>query len=79
MIDEPSMGLAPIRISKVMAAINELRGRHAMTILMTEQNLPQAAKVADWGYIMVHGKIVFEGDAKQVNDNELVKKYYLVG
>jgi len=79
LIDEPSLGLAPIIISRVMAAIKELRDKHGLTILMTEQNLPQAAKIADWGYIMVHGKIVFEGNAQQIHDNELVRKYYLVG
>ena len=79
LIDEPSVGLAPIIITRVMAAIKELRDKHGLTILMTEQNLPQAAKIADQGYIMVHGKVVFGGNSQQIHDNELVRKYYLVG
>ncbi|MDA4128896.1 MAG: ABC transporter ATP-binding protein [Thaumarchaeota archaeon] len=79
LIDEPSLGLAPIVITKLMSTIKELRDKYGLTILMTEQNLPQAAKIADWGYIMVHGKIVFAGDAQQIHDNELVRRYYLVG
>jgi len=79
LIDEPSIGLAPILIGKVMAAVKELRDKFGLTVLMTEQNLPQAAKIADWGYLMVHGKIVLEGDSREIQDNELVRKYYLVG
>jgi len=79
LIDEPSVGLAPIIISRVMAAIKELRDKHGLTIMMTEQNLPQAAKIADWGYVMVHGRVVFGGNSQQIHDNELVRKYYLVG
>ncbi len=46
-------------------------------MLMAEQNLPQPLKIADLGYLMAHGKIVFEGNAAQLYDNELVRKYQL--
>lgn len=79
LIDEPSLGLAPILVSRVMSKIKELKEHYGLTIFMAEQNLYQATKIADRGYIMVHGKIEFEGDTKQLREHELVKKYYLGG
>ncbi len=78
LVDEPSVGLAPILVSRVIAKIKELKERHHLTVLMAEQNFNQATKIADRGYIIVHGKIEFEGHStQQLRDNELVKKYYL--
>ena len=77
LIDEPSLGLAPIVISKVMSTIKKLGNEHGLTIFMAEQNFLQAARIADRGYIMVHGKLVFEGDASQICSHELVKQYYI--
>ena len=78
LVDEPSVGLAPILVSRVIAKIKELKERHHLTVLMAEQNFNQATKIADRGYIIVHGKIEFEGGSTQeLRENELVKKYYL--
>jgi branched-chain amino acid transport system ATP-binding protein len=78
LIDEPSVGLAPILVSRVIAKIKELKDRHHLTVLMAEQNFNQATKIADRGYIIVHGKIEFEGrSTHELRENELVKKYYL--
>ena len=77
-VDEPSVGLAPILVSRVIGTIKELKERRQLTVLMAEQNFNQATKIADRGYIIVHGKIEFEGrSTAELRENELVKKYYL--
>ena len=78
LVDEPSVGLAPILVSRVIGKIRELKERRQLTVLMAEQNFNQATKIADRGYIIVHGKIEFEGrNTRELRENELVKKYYL--
>ena len=78
LVDEPSVGLAPILVNRVIGKIKELKERHHLTVLMAEQNFNQATKIADRGYIIVHGKIEFEGHSTQeLREHELVKKYYL--
>jgi branched-chain amino acid transport system ATP-binding protein len=78
LVDEPSVGLAPILVSRVISKIKELKERYQLTVLMAEQNFNQATKIADRGYIIVHGKIEFEGrDTRELRENELVKQYYL--
>ncbi len=78
LVDEPSVGLAPILVSRMIAKIKELQDRYQLTVLMAEQNFNQAVKIADRGYIIVHGEIVFEGaTAQDLRENELVKRYYL--
>ena len=78
LVDEPSVGLAPILVSRVIGKIRELKEQRQLTVLMAEQNFNQATKIADRGYIIVHGKIEFEGrSAQELRENELVKKYYL--
>ena len=78
LVDEPSVGLAPILVSRVIAKIRELKESHHLTVLMAEQNFNQATKIADRGYIIVHGQIEFEGrSTRELAEHELVKKYYL--
>ena len=78
LVDEPSVGLAPILVTRVIAKIRELKDRYQLTVLMAEQNFNQATKIADRGYIIVHGRIEFEGrSTAELRENELVKKYYL--
>jgi len=78
LVDEPSVGLAPILVSRVIAKIKELKEQYQLTVLMAEQNFNQATKIADRGYIIVHGKIEFEGrSTTELRENELVKQYYL--
>ena len=78
LVDEPSVGLAPILVSRVIAKIRELKERYQLTVLMAEQNFNQATKIADRGYIIVHGKIEFEGrSTRELRENALVKQYYL--
>jgi branched-chain amino acid transport system ATP-binding protein len=78
LVDEPSVGLAPILVSRLIAKIKELQERYQLTVLMAEQNFHQATKIADRGYIIVHGAIAFEGHSTQeLSEHELVKRYYL--
>ena len=77
LVDEPSVGLAPILVSNTITRIKELKERTGLTVLMAEQNFHQAIRIADRGYIIVHGEIVFEGDVTALEQNELVKNYYL--
>jgi branched-chain amino acid transport system ATP-binding protein len=77
LVDEPSVGLAPILVSHTITKIKELKERYGLTVLMAEQNFHQAIRIADRGYIIVHGEIVFEGDVKALEQNELVRSYYL--
>jgi branched-chain amino acid transport system ATP-binding protein len=77
LIDEPSVGLAPILVSRVIAKIKELKERRGLTILMAEQNFNQAIKIADRAYVMVHGRIEFEGDTAALSANPMIKRYYL--
>jgi len=78
LVDEPSVGLAPILVSRMIAKIKELQERNNLTVLIAEQNFNQAIKIADRGYIMVHGEIAFEGrNTDELRENELVKRYYL--
>jgi branched-chain amino acid transport system ATP-binding protein len=77
LIDEPSVGLAPILVSNTIGKIKELKERSGLTVLMAEQNFHQAIRIADRGYIIVHGEIVFSGDVPALEQNELVRNYYL--
>jgi len=78
LVDEPSVGLAPILVNRVIATIRELKERYQLTVLMAEQNFNQATKIADRGYIIVHGRIEFEGrSTRELTEHDLVKKYYL--
>jgi branched-chain amino acid transport system ATP-binding protein len=78
LIDEPSVGLAPVLVKRTIEKIKELKDRHQLTVLMAEQNFNQAVRIADRGYVIVHGKIAFEGgSAEELNNNELVRKFYL--
>jgi branched-chain amino acid transport system ATP-binding protein len=78
LVDEPSVGLAPILVSRMIAKIKELKESRNLTVLMAEQNFNQAIKIADRGYIIVHGTIEFEGaSAADLENNEMIKQYYL--
>src|SRR5438552_2273284 len=77
LVDEPSVGLAPILVSHTITKIKELKESYGLTVLMAEQNFHQAIRIAERGYIIVHGEIVFEGGVRELEQDELVKGYYL--
>jgi branched-chain amino acid transport system ATP-binding protein len=78
LVDEPSVGLAPILVARTIDKIKELKERLNLTVLMAEQNFVQALRIADRGYVIVHGKIAFQGNsADELNNNDLIRKFYL--
>ena len=78
LVDEPSVGLAPLLVSRTIDAIKQLKDHYNLTVLMAEQNFTQAVRIADRGYVIVHGKIAFEGhSADELNNNDLVRKLYM--
>ena len=78
LVDEPSVGLAPILVARTIDKIKELKERLNLTVLMAEQNFVQALRIADRGYVIVHGKIAFEGGSvDELNNNDLIRKFYL--
>ena len=78
LVDEPSVGLAPLLVSRTIDAIKQLKDHYNLTVLMAEQNFTQAVRIADRGYVIVHGKIAFEGhSAEELNNNDLVRKLYM--
>jgi branched-chain amino acid transport system ATP-binding protein len=78
LVDEPSVGLAPLLVSRTIDAIKQLKEHFNLTVLMAEQNFTQALRIADRGYVIVHGKIEFEGNsAHELNNNDLIRQFYL--
>ncbi len=78
LIDEPSVGLAPILVIHTIDKIRELKDRYRLTVLMAEQNFHQAIRIADRGYVIVHGRIEYEGTSRdELANNELVHGLYL--
>src|SRR6266566_154908 len=78
LIDEPSVGLAPILVRRTIDKIQQLKEQYRLTVLMAEQNFTQAIRIADRGYVIVHGRIAFEGrSTEELNNNDLIRKFYL--
>ena len=78
LVDEPSVGLAPILVARTIDKIAELKQRLGLTVLMAEQNFHQAIRIADRGYVLVHGRVEFQGDSPAaLGDSDLVRKFYL--
>ena len=77
LLDEPSMGLAPQIVEEVFEIVKDLNAREKVTFLLAEQNTTMALKYADYGYIMESGRVVMDGPASVLRDNEDVKEFYL--
>jgi branched-chain amino acid transport system ATP-binding protein len=78
LVDEPSVGLSPMLVRQTIDTIRDLKQRFGLTVLMAEQNFHEAGRIADRGYIIVHGEIAFEGrNLVELQQSELVKSYYL--
>jgi len=77
-VDEPSVGLAPLLVSRTIDMIAQLKERYHLTVLMAEQNFTQAIRIADKGYVIVHGEIAFRGDTpEQMRQSDLIRQHYL--
>src|SRR5262249_62176514 len=77
--DEPSMGLSPLLVKEVFSIIRRINRDLGVTVLLVEQNARAALAVAGDGYIMEQGKVVLDGTAEALRDNEDVKEFYLRG
>jgi branched-chain amino acid transport system ATP-binding protein len=77
LMDEPSLGLAPVLVEFIFETIHDLQDKDDLTILLVEQNANQALDVADRGYVLETGRIVLEGESKALRDNEEVQRAYL--
>lgn len=77
LLDEPSLGLAPLLVAEIFNIIREINRNEKTTILVVEQNANVALSIADYGYIMENGKIVLEGEVEKLRDNEDVREFYL--
>jgi branched-chain amino acid transport system ATP-binding protein len=77
LLDEPSMGLAPQIVEEVFEIVKDLNQKEGVTFLLAEQNTNMALKYADYGYIMESGRIVMDGAAQDLRNNEDVKEFYL--
>ena len=77
MLDEPSLGLAPILMSEIFEIIKRINREEKVSILLVEQNALMALAVSEYGYIMENGKIVLDGPSKKLMENEDVKEFYL--
>ena len=78
LIDEPSVGLAPVIVREVIQKIGELKKERRITVLMAEQNFNQATQICERGYFIVHGQVAFVGNSfEELSNNELARKIYL--
>ena len=76
MLDEPSLGLAPIIVEKVMEAVKDIR-RNGTTVILVEQNAFMALTIADFAYVLENGRIVLSGKANDLMQNDEVRRSYL--
>jgi len=77
LLDEPSMGLAPQIVEEIFEIVHGLNVKENVSFLLAEQNTFQALKYAKYGYILENGRVVMDGDAKSLRENEDVKEFYL--
>jgi branched-chain amino acid transport system ATP-binding protein len=77
LVDEPSVGLAPILVAQVVDTLAALKRERGLTILMAEQNFQQAARIADRGYVLVHGEVAFSGTTDELTGSDAVRSLYL--
>jgi branched-chain amino acid transport system ATP-binding protein len=77
LLDEPSMGLAPQIVEEIYDIVNDLNHKEGVSFLLAEQNTNVALKYATYGYILENGRVVLDGEAKALRENEDVKEFYL--
>ena len=77
LLDEPSMGLAPQVVEEIFGIVHDLNGKEGVSFLLAEQNTNIALKYAKYGYILENGRVVLDGEARALRENEDVKEFYL--
>jgi branched-chain amino acid transport system ATP-binding protein len=79
LLDEPSLGLAPLLVRQIFSVIREINARDRVTVFLVEQNAYHALRLAHRAYVMANGKIVLSGSGKELLANEEIRKAYLEG
>jgi branched-chain amino acid transport system ATP-binding protein len=77
LLDEPSMGLAPMLVQEIFEIVRRLNQEEKVAVLLAEQNVSMALRFAEYAYVMESGRIVLDGDATTISENEDVKEFYL--
>ncbi len=77
MLDEPSLGLAPMLVQEIFSIVGDINKQEKMSVLLVEQNARAALSLVDYGYVMENGRIVLDGPASQLIENEDIKEFYL--
>ena len=77
LLDEPSMGLAPQLVEEIFEIVKDLNQREGVSFLLAEQNTNIALRYADYGYVLENGRVVMDGEGKELRENEDVKEFYL--
>jgi branched-chain amino acid transport system ATP-binding protein len=77
LLDEPSLGLAPMAVEEIYEIVRRINGERGVSMLIVEQNVKLALAIADYGYVMENGRIVLDGHADKLRDNEDVKEFYM--
>ncbi len=77
LLDEPSMGLAPMLVSEIFDIVARLNREGNVAVLLAEQNAAMALRFAQYGYVMENGRVVLDGEAKTISENEDIKEFYL--
>ena len=77
LLDEPSMGLAPQLVEEIFEIVKNLNQKEGVSFLLAEQNTMVALRYADYGYILENGRVVMDGEAASLRENEDVKEFYL--
>ncbi len=77
LLDEPSMGLAPQLVEEIFEIVKQLNTQQGVSVLLAEQNTNMALRYAQYGYVLENGRVVMDGDAKTLRENEDIKEFYL--
>jgi branched-chain amino acid transport system ATP-binding protein len=77
LLDEPSMGLAPMLVQEIFEIVSRLNRDEGVSVLLAEQNVLIALRLADYAYVMENGRVVLDGDRKTISENEDIKEFYL--
>jgi branched-chain amino acid transport system ATP-binding protein len=77
MLDEPSLGLAPMLVEEIFQIVGEINKKEGVSILLVEQNVRAALSLVNYGYVMENGRIVLDGPADQLATNEDIREFYL--
>jgi branched-chain amino acid transport system ATP-binding protein len=77
LLDEPSMGLAPQLVEEIFTIVGDLNVKERVSFLLAEQNTRMALKYARYGYVLENGRVVLDGEAKTLSENQDIKEFYL--